>query len=80
MFCKIITVFQKKNREENVKNTETSNLSILGMKSFDFSHQNTFLLRVLPCIITIQLHKETKYQFPKMEFLSKISFQNHQSS
>lgn len=49
------------------------------MKNFDFSHQNIFLLRVLPCIITIQLHKETKYQCPKMEFLSKTSFQNHQS-
>lgn len=45
------------------------------MKSFDFSHQNIFLLRVLPCSITIQLHKETKYQCPKMEFLSKISFE-----
>lgn len=85
MLCKIITVFQEKNKEK--KSQKYINIQLKQFKhfsqpkkNFDFSHQNILSLGVLPCIIKTQLHKETKYQCPTMEFLSKISFQNHQST
>jgi len=46
VFCKIIIVSQEK-QEKIVRNRETSNSSIFGKKSFDFSHKNIFLLGVI---------------------------------